>query len=333
MPHVTLRLAIIADDLTGALDAAAPFAGRGLSVQVALSADDVADALDAAPDVVTISTRSREVPEAEARAAVARALAALPAGVRLFKKIDSRMKGHIAAELSLFPQGPTLVAPAIPDFGRIVRDGHVAGFGVDTPIAIAPLLGRAAVIPDTDTMEEMDRAVAAAPVALPVGARGLAEVLARRMTGRAAAVAPPLAGPRGTLVVGSRDPITRTQIAALDVPVISAPNGVVPDLPQGDVVVIRATQGPHEASGLEVAANLAESLRGRPAPDTLFLTGGATAEAVLTGYGIRTMRLLGECLPGLPVARATGMTIVAKSGGFGTPDTLADVVRQIGTGE
>ncbi|MCJ8141087.1 hypothetical protein MU449_14710 [Falsirhodobacter halotolerans] len=329
---MTLRLAIIADDLTGALDAAAPFAGRGLSVQVALSSADLPEALAAGTDVVTVSTRSREVTEAEACAMVAEAVAALPPGLPVFKKIDSRMKGHIAAELALFPEGPTLVAPAIPDFDRRVEDGCVTGFGVETPIAIAPLLGRPASIPDIRSEADMRRAIDAAPDALLVGARGLAEALACRMTGRDAAMAPPLTGPRGTLVIGSRDPITLAQVAALDVPRVSAPNGVVPPLPPQDLLVIQATQGDHEATGLEVAANLAQGLRDHPAPDTLFLTGGATAEAILTGYGIRTMRLLGECLPGLPVAQAGGMIIVAKSGGFGTPDTLAQVVAKIRTG-
>lgn len=324
------RLAIIADDLTGALDAAAPFAGRGLTVAVALSPADMTDAVATGAEVVSVSTRSREIAPEAARQAVAEALAALPAGTPLFKKIDSRMKGNIAAELSAIGAAHALCAPAIPDFGRMVKNGHVTGFGVADPIAIAPLLGMPATVPDTDSLEQMLAALEATPDALPVGARGLAEALARRMTGSDAAEVPPLSGPRGTLVIGSRDPITMAQVAALSgVTHVEAPNGVLTEVPTAAITVIQATQGAAQIDGTEVAANLARGLQTLPRPDTLFLTGGATAEAVLTALGVRTLRLLGECLPGLPVARAQDMTIVAKSGGFGTADTLAEVVRKI----
>lgn len=317
-----IRLAIIADDLTGALDAAAPFAGRGLRTCVALSPEALPEALEA--EVVAVSTRSREISPDAARAAVELALSALPPGTRIFKKIDSRMKGNIAAELAAIPAKRMLVAPAIPDFGRVVRNGHVQGFGVDTPIAIAPLLGRPAEIPDTQT--EADMAALDTEDALLVGARGLAEALAMRLTGRAA-TAPKLAGPRGLLVIGSRDPITMAQIAATGIAPTPAPNGMIPDTAG---VLVQATPGATVEDPATVAANLARGIMALPRPDTLFLTGGATAEAVLSGLGIRTLQLLGECLPGLPVARAGGMTIVAKSGGFGDTNTLARIARMIG---
>lgn len=316
-----LRLAIIADDLTGALDAAAPFAGRGLRTKVALSPDDIA--LDA--EVVAISTRSREIAPEAARAAVARALAALPPGTRLMKKIDSRMKGNIAVELSAFPLGRVLLAPAIPDFGRVTLNGHVTGFGVDTPVP-ATIAGVECIVPDVATPEQMRDALAAAGDALPVGARGLAEAMAAAMSDQQARPAQ-VGGPVGVFVIGSRDPITTAQVAAMRRPVLHAPNGMVPSLPQG-TVVIQAVQGEQAAAPAQVAANLAQGLRGITA-DTLFITGGATAEAVLTALGITTMDLLGECLPGLPVARAGGMTIVTKSGGFGTVDTLAELASRI----
>lgn len=335
MRHHIPLLAIIADDLTGALDAAAPFAGRGLTVEVALSPDAMAEAVASGARVVSVSTRSREVSPNAARDAVTHALAALPPGTRIFKKIDSRMKGNIAAELSALPDGPALAAPAIPDFDRIVRNGCVTGFGVDAPIAIAPLLGRPAAIPDTVTEEDMRAVVEGAGDTLLIGARGLALALARHLSGREGEIIPPLPGPRGILVIGSRDPITSAQVAALrDVAHVAAPNGIVPVTPPAELTVIQAMPGPSPVPPEDAAMNLATGLRRLPPPDTLFLTGGATAEAVLTGLGIRTLRLLGECLPGLPVAHAGGMTIVAKSGGFGGPDTLADVVRRIrkGTG-
>lgn len=340
---MVLQLAILADDLTGALDAAAPFAARGMEVDVALHPGAVADIAQGGAQVIAVSTRSREMPPQEARAAVASAMAALPAGIRLFKKIDSRLKGHIEAELSALDFARALVVPAIVDFGRVVEGAAVTGFGVERAIPIAPILGRFAgrsSIPDIRSDEEMRSALALADEAdLLVGARGLAEALARQVTGIERPTAPALAGPRGILVVGSRDPITLAQVDALrsraDVLHVPAPGGVLdasPVLGAGkSLVLVQAVPGDRAVPPDVVAGNLAEHLRPLVADrcDTLFLTGGATAEAVLGALGIDRMRLLGECLPGLPVGIAQGLTIVAKSGGFGDAETLVRVGEMI----
>ncbi|WP_445682394.1 four-carbon acid sugar kinase family protein [Radicibacter daui] len=342
-----LRLAIIADDLTGALDASAGFAGRGLRVEVALRPEAVADAVVSGAEVVTVSTCSREITPEAAKAAVAAAVAQLPAGVRLFKKVDSRLKGHIPAELSALSFTRALVAPAIPDFGRIVRGGAVTGFGVETPIPVAGQLGEFAdrcTIPEVASDAEMAAALAAfGEDGLLIGARGLAEVLARQMTGRDVATAPALAGPRGLMLIGSRDPITLAQVAHLrqsrpGLQFVPAPDGVIEGAPgTGDLALVQALPGAGKSTGAEVGERLASGLH--PAftsrYDTVLMTGGATAEAVLMAMGIHRLRLLGDCLPGLPVAvarQADGktLTIVAKSGGFGGVETLTQVADMIG---
>ncbi len=344
MPYISTdksaRLAIIADDLTGALDSAAPFAGRGLWVEVALSVEAAPEVAASGADVVVINTASREIAPDQARAAVAAAVAALPQGMRLFKKVDSRLKGHVAAELSALPFTRALAAPAIPAFGRIVRDGAVQGFGVDQPIPVAEILGLAPErvdIPDSLSDDDLAASLAASQADLLIGARGLAEALAAQMTGATPQPAP-LAGPRGTLVIGSRDPITLAQVAHLraarDLCVIDAPNGEFVSRECAGIALVQALPGAVEIAGAEVAANLAGGLY----PDmtgsggTLFLTGGATAEAVLGAMGLRRMRLIGECLPGLAVATAAGLVIVTKSGGFGPEDTLLRVAQLIEEG-
>ncbi len=45
--------------------------------------------------------------------------------------------------------------------------------------------------------------------------------------------------------------------------------------------------------------------------------------------GVSRFRLLGECMPGIALAFADGRYIITKSGGFGGPDTLSDIARQI----
>lgn len=336
MPPV---LAIVADDLTGALDAAAPFAGRGLRVAVALGPDHVPAALARDPQVVAITTTSRDIPAEAARDAMARTMRALPP-VPLFKKVDSRLKGNIEAELSVLDFQRALVAPAIPEFGRVVQAGAVQGFGVDDPIPVAARLGihaARAEIPDVSSVDEMRAALASSDCDLMIGARGLADALAARMTGREMQMLDALPGPRGLFVIGSRDPITLEQVSALRaVPGLSylgAPNGdVASPLPDARLLVVQALPASRPVAGDLVAARLAAAA----APllvagfGTALLTGGATAEAFLRQRGAGVLDLQGECLPGLVVADLDGLTIVTKSGGFGSGDSLVRVAAMIG---
>ncbi len=267
----------------------------------------------------------------------------LPPQVRLFKKIDSRLKGHISLELDAIPYKHALVAPAIPAFGRIVQNGHIEGFGVPTPISIADVVAQhaaRALIPDTPKHEDMLRALdtaKASGVDLLVGARGLAEVVAYRMTGRAQAgyIDPPVG--QGLFVIGSHDRITIKQVEQLRrldrVAYSPAPNGVMSgSVPSSTAVaIVQATEGETQVSSEEVSANLATSVHPRltSKAQTMLLCGGATAEAVLDRMGIECFRLEGECMPGLGLAYAAGQCIIAKSGGFGQPDTLAKLAGKL----
>lgn len=337
-------LAIFADDLTGALDSAAPFAARGLHTEVALDADGIGPALALQPAVVSINLGSRDGKPEAAADATRSALSQLPAGTQVLKKIDSRLKGHIAIELAAIPFHHALVAPAIPEFGRIVASGTVTGFGVDTPIAIAEKLSARAkdcTIPDIATEAEMRDALErafTAGVDLLVGARGLADALARRMTGDAAPKLASIPKGRALFVIGSRDPITVAQIDALkrlcEVDDRLAPNGQLTDAEPNaqSLTLVRAVQGQGVCSGQEAAACLAASVvpAMTHAASTLLLSGGSTAEAVLSRMGISRFRLLGECLPGLGLAYVDGQCIIAKSGGFGQPDTLVKIAAATG---
>lgn len=339
-------LVLLADDLTGALDAAAPFAGRGLATEVVLAPSALAAALSSTPEVLSVNIRTRELGADAARAATAAVLRGLPKTVRLFKKIDSRLKGHIAGELDATDYRKALVAPAIPEFGRLVEAGHVRGFGVAEPLSIAAALGRHAdrsIIPDTAGHEDLAAALEDAEnagVDLLVGARGLAEALAVRMTnGRAAA---PVAVPpgRGLFVVGSRDPITLAQIDRLRqdhaAHCLPAPNGLLGGAEHAHaaehrLTLVQAVAGRDAIAPVRVSQHLAASVHPQLTghADTLLLSGGTTAEAVLEAMGIERFRLLGECLPGLGIARAGAHCIIAKSGGFGGPDTLSQIAAQL----
>lgn len=336
-------LLIFADDLTGALDAAAPFAGRGLATEVAIGLDGVRAALADAPAVLSVNLGCRDGEADEARRRTQELLALVPAGTILFKKIDSRLKGHIAAEMDAISYRHALVAPAIPDFDRVVVDGAVSGFGVEIAIPVHDRLGGHAgrcTVPDTRSKGDIREALAAAQAEgadLLVGARGLAEALAEAMTGQTVPEAAAVPAGKGLFVIGSRDPITVEQIDVLGsvgpVSIVEAPNGIVPSHADGGagLTLVQATQGTENLSPLAVSDRLAEGVvphfTARVA--RLLLSGGATAEAVLRAMGISRLRLAGECLPGLGVGWSGDQCIIAKSGGFGQADTLKRIAKMM----
>lgn len=336
-----LTTVLIADDLTGALDSIAPFAALGMDCVCAVSLDAVGPALALAPAVLSVNLGTREMPsdQARARAAAATRAMQMATGPQTFwiKKIDSRLKGPIAAEISgmsevLHPKR-VLLCPAIPELGRYVLQGRLRGYGVaqDLPVAetVAPDLP--CDVPDASTDADLDRLAAAiVPATLTAAARGLASAMARRLCpGRQPA---PARVPRGAIgfVVGSRDPVTMAQVAQLPVNgqprLVAAPDGEVPQIANPGPFLIQATQGVG-ADGSVVSARLADGAT-RYVSDlkTLLLTGGETAAAVLDAFGIQLLRVEGEVLPGLPLCRAVDLpdfpALITKSGGFGPPDTL-----------
>ncbi|MGY0555661.1 four-carbon acid sugar kinase family protein [Vreelandella sp. 2A-K22] len=339
-----LRLIIIADDLTGALDSSAAFARYGFRTYAVTSPEAIARALaERRPEVLAVSTQTRDASPEDAKERVAQVMRALPSGTLIFKKVDSRLKGPIAAELDEIPYHRIVAMPAIPQFERIVVNGCVSGFGVDAPISVGDALGHhasSACIPDTLHDEEMDQWIGAHTTdTLFWGARALAERLAMHMADHATPQDLPLSFPPALCITaGSRDPITLAQIKALlsaklDVVHIPAPNGCLDAEPQQNarITVLQATPGATSIPAATVATNLAASLKKlTPENDvTWFLTGGATAEAVLLSNDILEMQILGEILPGLPVCRTENTVFITKSGGFGADDTLVRVAEMI----
>ena len=124
----------LADDLSGALDAAAAFHQAGRRVRVVLAATAWT-----APDegeVVGVTTETRNASPAVAAAVVDAALArGVALGARLvYKKIDSTLRGPVAAELAALarrmPEARLLFTPANPGVGRTVEGGVLRVHGV-----------------------------------------------------------------------------------------------------------------------------------------------------------------------------------------------------------
>lgn len=326
-----LKIVIIADDLTGALDAAAAFCSTHTHVLVAVDLAAFEQALASEADVVAVSTQSREISPADAYTRVKWVVKQCTNCI-IFKKIDSRLKGNIASELDALPNQPLLVAPALPSFGRYVASSHVCGLGVDSPIDIKAILGThasTALIPDCREDHHLDTALAdISEKTILVGARGLAYALAKKM-GITNTTPAPLSASTA-VVIGSTDPITLHQVESLPATLVqhlAAPSGVYNGTPlRTKIPVLQATTGT-KMSPAAVGVNLALSFKPIVQQYNNFIvSGGATAEAVLSALDIKVLTLEGELLPGIPVAHTPCWRIVTKSGGFGHPSALLDII-------
>jgi len=339
---------IVADDVTGALDSAAGFAGTGRVEYV------TADAGDGTTDIVTVSTGSRARPgdaAGPATAAVDRRFA------RLFVKVDSTLRGspaeHVRGALGAWHPGATaVVCPAAPALGRTVAGGRVLVDGVPAartdagrdPVAparedrldvlfgaplaatedLAGLVGRLpAVVVDAvtgDDLAALARALdALGPRAVPVGAAGLAAALGALRPAGPPGPAPAASHP--VVLATSVHPVARAQLAALgrDELVVGPPTLRSPAVSHDEALAAAADAAARAAHRIAAGA------------DAVVVLGGDGVHALLAALGATGVAVRGTLLPGVPwgVVRggpAAGLPIVTKAGGFGGPATLTDLI-------
>ena len=359
--------AVLADDLTGALEVGALAAAAGRSVRVHLGFDGApADA-----DVVVVDTQTRHA----GHGAPDRFAAALD-GVRvaapwIYKKVDSTLRGPIAAELvalaQVQPGVPLVYVPAYPSLGRTVTAGelHVDGVPLtesafaDDPrhaastssvVGLFEGLASATVV---GSATDLERALSSVSVS-PAGAAGplssvlVCDALADDDLDRIAAVL--RAAPVRPLVAGAGG------FAARWVGDVPGKSGRRPKLPRArNPLVVSGSRHPASERQVDTARRSgipcvtpAEVIGRRPedvaralaasalrridttAPDVLVLFGGDTATAVLGALGCTVLTPLGEVRPGVPVSTWERMTIVTKAGGFGDDDVVASIMEALG---
>lgn len=126
-----LDIAIIADDLTGAADAGVQFCPYLGSMYMAAGKRIDLDSVDIHSKGITVFTNTRNIPPAQAAAAVyqmTKIVQQLAPDV-LYKKIDSCLRGNLGSELdsmlSALQATASFVSPALPEQGRTtVNDCH-----------------------------------------------------------------------------------------------------------------------------------------------------------------------------------------------------------------
>lgn len=361
VPHVS-SVRIIADDLTGALDCAAPFTAV-LGPIAVYSGKPPCDE----PSYV-LNIRTREMPEAAAGER-ARDAARLWRGADCaFKKIDSLLRGSVAAEIAASIAGfdRCVIAPAFPAQGRVTRKarqwrlddgqmrplpvdlrGELARHGVEAAIveSVTELKSSRARTMVCDATHDADLAAIVETVSrLPgrtlwCGSSGLARALA--------GVGPrQMPAPSGTtlIVIGSINPVAIMQKLHLEA------QGVRPftldgkddlqteaihnDLSEYGLAVVDFgfdAHCPPQAVDRGVASAMQRLRRGLSPPDHLIVVGGETLDLLCVTLDAGHLRVEGEWLPGLPVSVVAdgpwaNTTLYSKSGAFGEADLLWKIV-------
>jgi uncharacterized protein YgbK (DUF1537 family) len=331
-----LECLLLADDLTGACDAAVHFAVRGHPTAAAVSLDSARR--DAR--VWSVNTESRDLGPAAIEWLMEQARASLPVGpaTLIFKKIDSTLRGNAgmetAAALKAFGCDLAVFTPALPALGRTVEGGclcvaaGVAASATFAPIELAGWLraqgversthvrsggieeamarGARVVSCDASSDGDLDRMVAEALALgrriLWAGSAGLAAALARALPGGHAA-SPAAPRTRGPVLfgVGSNHPATLAQRHAL----AGARRLTRTSCARASAVgIARALKrGRHVWLDIPRGQVGEETLRGLLAglpAAALALSGGDTASLVCRALGVERIDLQDEIVPGIP---------------------------------
>lgn len=339
-----LRLCLIADDLTGALDTAAQFATVGGPIPVYWRTPS-----HPLPQTgLALDSGTRELPRDEARRRVSGLAAGLPRhpGTLHYAKLDSLLRGHAGAEIAAWmgALAPThcIVAPAFPYQGRITRGGvqlarqeNGRGWTATASDLRADLEGEglhvllrtpgSAVPPgvslwDAETDADLD-AIAAAGLALeaPVlwcGSSGLAGALARQ-------AGAPLGGPDpvrlpGPILglFGTNHPAMLAQLDACARHVLALPDGTaacaaaLAQRLEGRGIALATLALPDGLSHAEAARRIerdfARLVRQLDPPGTLLVAGGETLRGLCQALEADRLDLDGHVWPGVPCSTMRG---------------------------
>ena len=334
------ELHLLADDLTGALDTAAELTALCGPVRVLW---DGAATSDPPSGNVALDSGTRE---AARDAAFARAEALAPtlvgAGIA-YKKVDSLLRGHVAAELAacldLGAWRHCVFAPAFPAQGRITRGGRLLvrqpGGDWTTPAGQGDLLAMLAAeglpvrpgsldgplppgtaVFDAGSEDDLARLAALgqrseAPV-LWCGSGGLARALAGE-----ARVRPSTTLKRPVLgLFGSDQAVTARQLAACGPCWIRVADGgasealrVARQMETAGVALASVDLLPGLTRGeaaRRIETALTELTRRLPRPGTLLAAGGETLRALCRGLGARSLEATGLVGPGVPRSLVRG---------------------------
>ena len=166
------------------------------------------------------------------------------------------------------------------------------------------------------------------------GSAGLAAALAGGSAGAAARAPSPLLA-----LIGSRHRVSLEQLArirplSVRLRSVKAEVGEIAERLESGSLAVTPVLGPglsREEAARRIAALFVELLMALPAPLPLLVSGGETLRGVCLGLRVRSLEVAGEILPGIPLSvfqggPFEGVQVISKSGAFGGPDLLKDLL-------
>ncbi|MBV9252418.1 MAG: hypothetical protein JO227_24630, partial [Acetobacteraceae bacterium] len=271
--------------------------------------------------------------------AIMRKLVRLLSGADIaFKKIDSLLRGHVAAELAecMSHFDHCILAPAFPFQGRITRNRRQLvksgddwrDTGVDLEADLRRF-GVAARIHDAVTDEDLDQIVsrgrALTGKVLWCGSAGLASALARHLPVPRPSLYQPILA-----LIGSDHPVSAGQLNRLGSVHLPIQAGNIA-VPEGNAAVsVEIPAGIPRGQAGRIIANTFSALLTETTsrPGTLVVSGGETLRLLCEELGATGLLVNGQIEPGVPTSLLRGgpwdgQRIVSKSGAFGDPGLLA----------
>jgi uncharacterized protein YgbK (DUF1537 family) len=357
-----MRVRLLADDRTGAIDTAVRFVPLAGPILVRW---DLAKALSSTGSLA-FDLGTRELSDGHSMRLATSAAELLRGADLAYLKCDSLLRGSLAQEiaacLSAQQFDHCVIAPAFPAQRRITRNGRqwAAAHGIDEWQLVGPDLAAQLAefgfsvskrrtgdsappgisLWDAETIEALQQIVTEGRrlpgKVLWCGTAGLAEAMAGTQPLHIETIRSPLLA-----LVGTDHPVTLRQLSEVE------PYRVVFD-PE-DVTSIAAIEAHLGRKGAAVVTvhmpavpdrHLATSRIGEsftkllaelPQPGSLFVTGGETLSHVCAALGAEALEVQGEIEPGIPVSvlkggKWQGVRVISKSGAFGNQSLIRRLI-------
>jgi D-threonate/D-erythronate kinase len=361
-----MRIRIITDDFSSALDGTACFAQRGWDADVQLGTAGEENVV-----VASIDTRTRENVAGSAGDAVYAAARAWSNADLLVLQFDSTLRGRVALDclsaLAASGRRKLLIVPAFPAAGRTTRAGrvyadgvlvHESAFGRDPTLPVressVPALFKThdvcvavardaahtrvllethdAVVVDAQTENELDTLVETFATR--------ADVLWAGSTGMLRAMARVLPVPADSGAKGLDSAVNAAQRPLLVVGSLNPRSRLQLEAVQSSrhiqVLATREVRSSPRSALHDVAHQAADLLRSGVC-DGLVVTGGETARQIVDALPALSLCVCREVLPGVALAMvdtaAGRFPMITKAGGFGQDDAFLvclDALKGVG---
>lgn len=358
------RIAVFADDLTGAIEVGVLARAGGLCTRVLLGPEAAAPA----SRVTVYDTGTRDLPPTVAAAILRHAASCWrdDPNTVILKKTDSLLRGNIATEFAAlrhaYPRRTIVFVPAYPLMGRRVSGGvlHLR----DASGEWKPETSVTALLEEAFSPAEIRRAASVEDLEAAVQTRGVSVVVCdgatqqevdaigawlREQASRWIVAGPagvfrsfftpqepePLAPfperiPTGVGFVGSQHPVTLAQLEALAVSGRAMVHQAESTSLSEYLPLLEQARSAGQWLFLHAPAARLPEMHLHPIPAAVYLSGGATASASLLRSGIHELEPASELMPGIVLSHADQdgrrIPVITKSGAFGDPDTLVRVL-------